>query len=77
MTAKISILTTCTIALATALTNLTPLEVRAMERDNLNNNQEKISQTTSASGSDYGGDSACFYIPGVGWVGNCPWQDND
>ena len=75
MTSKISLLTTCTIALATALTNLTPLEARTMEGNNLNSNQEKISQTTYASNPTT--NSGCFYLPGIGWVGNCPWLNND
>ena len=70
MTAKISILTTCTIALATVLTNLTPLEARAVEESNFTSNQEEISQINSASLSGEI-NMGCFYIPGKGWVGNC------
>ena len=69
MTAKISILTTCTIALATTLINLTPLEARTMEGDNLNSNQEKISQTTYASNPTT--NSGCWYLPPWGWIGDC------
>ena len=70
MTAKISFLTTCTITLATALTNLTPLEARAVEESNFTSNQEEISQTTYASLSGEI-NRGCFYVPGKGWVGNC------
>ena len=71
MTANISFLTTCTISLAAALTNLTPLETRAMEGSNLTSNQEEISQINSASGPSDRQRSGCVYVPGVGWVGDC------
>ena len=68
MTSKISLLTTCTIALATALTNLTPLEARAMEGSNFTSNQEEIHQEVSDGGS--ADTDGCIWVPGVGNVCN-------
>lgn len=64
MTAKISILTTCTIALATALTNLTPLEARAIEGGNFTSRDQEASDGGSAD------TDGCHYVPGVGNVCN-------
>lgn len=65
MTSKISLLTTCTIALATALTNLTPLEARAMEGSKFTSNQEEINQEVSDDGS--ADTEGCTWVPGIGW----------
>ena len=75
MTSKISILTTCTITLATALTNLTSLEARAMEGESFTTQEKVFTQATSTSNNTFG---ICIWVPGYGWVGNCPWlQSND
>ena len=67
MMAKISISTTCTIALATALGNVAPVEARTMKEANFTANQEQLHQETPAP---FSGEinKGCVWVPGIGWV---------
>ena len=67
MTAKISILTTCTIALATTLSNLAPVEARTLKEANFTANQEQLHQETPPPFSNEI-NRGCIWVPGVGNV---------